>query len=387
MLIHTVVQGDTVFSIARKYAVSPVKIIENNGLSYPDHLIPGQKILILTPTRTYIVRGGDTVSKVCRRFGIKKQTLLSNNPALHGRQTLHAGTELVIRYDAPLYGVAALNGYIYESTSADRFYTMLPYLTYVTFSFFAEPMRPWVKECLNEGKIPLLRLSFCELLEGCVLDAKRFEKRVCEAKADGFRGITLTSPRMLQNNDKAVAFLIDIKKKLLGMDMLLFQEVEAEGCADYPDAADGIVALYEKCHKKDIPCFANGEREILESFAAQMEAGKSFLELSAFGYDEEKALTMEQIQKIAIKYKAEINFDSEKMISFLDYTLYKNGEKKLLRIHFEALENIKAKLELMHEFGFMGAAVDVGRVPISYVMMLYVMFARVESSHVGVFGV
>ena len=87
-----------------------------------------------------------------------------------------------------------------------------------------------------------------------------------------------------------------------------------------------------------------------------------------------------------MKYGAEIGNDVVRKTSHLDYILYKNGEKKPLRISFESLENIKAKLERMHEFGFMGAAVDIGRIPISYVMMLYNLFASVEQPYVKIFN-
>ena len=385
MLIHTVSQGDTVFSIARKYAVSPVKIIENNCLPYPDQLIPGQQLLILTPTRTYIVRGGDTITKVCRRFGIKKNTLVANNPALHGRHQLQIGTELVIRYDPPIYGSVLLNGYVYENTSADRFYTLLPYLTYATFSGRTDIMQRWIEAALDARKVPLLRVSWTEMYTSYREKTESFSKMLEAAQRNGFQGFTLTSVPRDISYDIAVEFLLEIKKQLLGMDMLLFQEMETESAGEHPDAADGIVALYEKCHKKEIPAFKDGECKSLENFARIADAGKAFLELSSFGYDGTKALTMEQIQKIAIKYGAEIFIDEVKRTSYLDYTFYKNGTRRPLRIHFECLENIKAKLELMHELGFMGAAVDVGRVPISYVMMLYTLFSGTENKYTDMF--
>ena len=386
MIIHTVKKGETVFSIARKYAVSPIKIIENNCLPHPDRLIPGQMLLILIPTRTYIVRGGDTVAKLCRRFDIKKRTLIANNPSLHGHQILHAGTELVIRYDAPTYSVLTINGYVYEATSADRFWTMLPYLTYVTFCGQNEHMEEWMCAVKKERKIPLLRLNRKEIYEKYKKDPVGFFAEVERAKGIGYGGITLSAASLGIDDDAAGKFLLEIKKQLLGMDMLLFQETKAEYKEEYADAADGIVALYEKCHKCEIPSFKEGEMAALQRFSECMETGKAFLELSAFGYDGEKALTFEQILKIAMKYGAEIENDAERKTSHLDYILYKNGEKKPLRISFESLENIKAKLELMHEFGFMGAAVDIGRIPISYVMMLYNLFASVEQPYVKLFN-
>lgn len=385
MIIHTVKQGDTVFSIGRKYSTSPIKIIENNCLPYPDHLIPGQQLLILVPTRTYIVRGGDTVLKVCRRFGIKKNALLANNPSLHGRSVLHAGTELAIRYNAPLYGSVSMNGYVYEGTSSDRFRTLLPYLTYVTFASFGLK-HPWVEESKKEGKIPLLKMKWQDLCSA--KEAYALEKIILEAKAAGFSGITLTSPPPDCGQNECIDFLILVKKKLLGTDMLLFQEIEADRKGEYAEVADGIVVMYEKCQKTEIPDFENGEYKTMKEFIKNVDAEKSFLEFSSFGYDGEKALNMLQIHKIALKYKAEIKNDTRKMVSMIDYSSYKNGEKRPLRIHFESLENIKAKLGLMHEFGFIGAAVDIGRVPISYVMMLYSMFSSVECGlYTGIFGI
>lgn len=386
MIIHTVKKDETVFSIARKYGVSPVKIIENNLLPYPDRLIVGQMLLILTPTRTHIVRGGDTLLKLCRRFNVKKKELLANNPSLHGRQTLHAGTELVIRYDTPTNGSAAINGYVYENTPPDRFWTMLPYLTYVTFCAPDEQSEIWALEVLKEKKIPLLRVVWQQLYEKYQHEKNTFIDMAKDAKKKGFGGITLTPiPRDIES-EKAANFLFEIKKQLLGLDMLLFQECDAEKCEPCIDVADGMIAMYEKCHQKDIPSFSDGEHAVLQCFGDCMEVGKTFIELSSFGYDEEKFYTLDQILKIALKYGAEIENDEEKMISTIKYALYKGGEKKPLCINFESLKNIKAKLELMHEFGFMGVAVDVGRVPISYIMMVYNLFASVEQPYMGILG-
>ncbi len=383
MIIHTVSPGETLFTIARKYAVSPVKIIENNCLLYPDRLIPGQQLLILTPTRTYVVRGGDTVNKVCRRFGIKKNALLASNPALHGRQTLHAGTELALHYDAPLYGICTLNGYVYEGTSTDRFYTLLPYLTYITFCGKNENNHAFIKSAKEENKIPLLRLNLRESHDAYLADKHSLIKTVEDAKKSGFGGITLSGSAE-SNIETRKDFSMEVKKQLLGMDMLLFMEVEQNSDAG-ADVADGIILLYEKVYDKEIKSFEEGEKHAVTNHSKNFEPGKTFLEFPSFGYDGEKALTHDQIQKIAIKYGADIKNETQKKICALDYTQYKNGKKHPVHVAFESLENIKAKLELLHEFGLIGAMVDVGRVPISYIMMLYTMFASVVNPPTGLY--
>ena len=385
MIIHTVTSGETIFSIARKYAVSAVKIIENNALPYPDRLIPGQQLLILMPTRSYFVRGGDTVPKVCRRFAIKKNALLAANPALHGKPTLHAGTELALRYDAPLYGIATVNGYVYEGTTLDRFYTLLPYLTYVTFCGAIENQQAMLHIAKEERKIALLRLIYEEVMAEYKKDPLSLSRLVNEAKAIGFHGITL-SPSKDARVTCTDGFLIEVKKQLLGMDMLVFAEVDANAPKADADAADGIILMYEKLYGESIPDFENGEKETVKKHADHFEPGKSFLELSAFGYDGKKPICRDKILKTAIKHGAEIKHDDKKMISFLDYKQFKDEKRKVTRISFESLENIKAKLELIHEFGFMGAMVDVERIPISHVMMLYTMFTGIENPHASMFS-
>ena len=83
MHIHTIEPQDTIFKIARRYSVQPTKIMEDNGL-YSDRLAIGEELLILNPTRTVTVRGGESLVTIGKRFGVKKSSLIANNPALCG---------------------------------------------------------------------------------------------------------------------------------------------------------------------------------------------------------------------------------------------------------------------------------------------------------------
>ena len=129
MQIHTVKKGDTIFKIARQHATSPMKIIENNELESPDRLSVGQKVLILNPTRTYTVRGSDSLLKISDRFGVKYDKLLANNPYLYGQDKLYPGQILAIKYDTPRFGLACANGYCYKDITKDRLSLALPYIT------------------------------------------------------------------------------------------------------------------------------------------------------------------------------------------------------------------------------------------------------------------
>mgnify|MGYP003310964163 CR=1 FL=1 len=110
MFIHTVTPSETLYHIARKYGVAPTKIIEANGLENPDRLSVGDKLVIITPTRTYTVRGGDTLEKISRRFGIPIKEILKNNPSLMGGDKIYPEELLTLKQDAPRHGSALING-------------------------------------------------------------------------------------------------------------------------------------------------------------------------------------------------------------------------------------------------------------------------------------
>ena len=70
--------GDTVYAIARRYGVSPRTIIEQNGLTPPYQLDVGRRLALPTP-RTHVVRSGDTVSEIAYSYGVDMRSLVMLN--------------------------------------------------------------------------------------------------------------------------------------------------------------------------------------------------------------------------------------------------------------------------------------------------------------------
>lgn len=83
--IHTVIQGDTLYSIARKYntTVNELKSLNNltsNTLSLGQQLkIPGQYEEEITTGQTYTVQKGDTLYSIARKFNISVNELKEYN--------------------------------------------------------------------------------------------------------------------------------------------------------------------------------------------------------------------------------------------------------------------------------------------------------------------
>lgn len=59
MVLHIVEPGQTLYSIARQYGVSPERLRTNNGIGPTAQLAVGQCIAVLFPLVTHVVRAGE----------------------------------------------------------------------------------------------------------------------------------------------------------------------------------------------------------------------------------------------------------------------------------------------------------------------------------------
>jgi len=111
---HTVVRGDTIFGIARRYGLSTADVLSWNGLSHSTVIYPGQKIRLTPPsgatksapvkkttkasTKTsgsYTVRAGDTISGIARAHGLSTQALLNAN-GLRWSSIIYPGQKITV---------------------------------------------------------------------------------------------------------------------------------------------------------------------------------------------------------------------------------------------------------------------------------------------------
>lgn len=90
---HVVRAGETLASIARQYGVSASAIASANGITNPDLIRAGQKLVIPGASSggsssgsasaagggTYVVRSGDTLGSIAARLGVSVSTLAAAN--------------------------------------------------------------------------------------------------------------------------------------------------------------------------------------------------------------------------------------------------------------------------------------------------------------------
>ncbi len=99
---HTVIEEDTLWSIAQRYRMDMRGIIELNRLSPPYALAVGQRIK-LPPPRDYKVRQGDTIYGISRTFAVSMSEVSRMN-ALSSPYILHEGQVLRLPSPSPRRG-------------------------------------------------------------------------------------------------------------------------------------------------------------------------------------------------------------------------------------------------------------------------------------------
>lgn len=75
MIIHVVRPGESVYTIARRYGVSPERIISDNELAFPDRLVVGETLVIIADTIRHTVVSGDSLFRLARRYGTTVQAI------------------------------------------------------------------------------------------------------------------------------------------------------------------------------------------------------------------------------------------------------------------------------------------------------------------------
>lgn len=136
MIIHTIQPGETIYSIARDYGVSPALLQSNNGITAPEQLVVGQSIVVLFPELVHVVEPGETLFSIAKKYGTTERELYRNNPALMGESNIVPGEEIVIRYKDGTKRPIIINGYVYPFIADNTLTKTLPNITNITpFSY------------------------------------------------------------------------------------------------------------------------------------------------------------------------------------------------------------------------------------------------------------
>lgn len=109
MQTYTVVKGDTMWLIAKKFGVTLEDLIKANPrIKDPNRIYPGNKINIPLPSKDgvnyYIVQPGDTMWLIARKFGVSLDALLRANPQVADGDKINVGEKILIPQSSGVTG-------------------------------------------------------------------------------------------------------------------------------------------------------------------------------------------------------------------------------------------------------------------------------------------
>ena len=373
-------------SIAKRYCTSPEQLAENNGLSVSDELIEGEELIVAIPTRTYTVKEGDTLQAIARRFGVKRQDLLAINPSLDGQEKIYATKPLAIKYEKENLGMAAANGYVGKGCPKNALYRALPYLVYVTLTgaitdgesvYTQGESRDFAEEIKKHGKLPLLRIydgshgEFLNSKSGC---SNLCDSMIDRAKDYGYSGVVFSSCNAAGNRHSEYAdFILELRKRMIGSGLILITESDKDAKGECTDLADGNVLVYSKIDEENPGAFSECEAAALKAYAARADSSKTFVDICAHAYNGKSFIPLSDVRTSCRAHGAKIQTNPSTLLS--EFT-----DKRANKTVYESLGNIKAKLRLVGELGYMGINVDVRNVPTSHLVMYHSMFSPVFHS-------
>ena len=376
MQIHRRNNNESIKEIAENYGICEENLRVINNLSEGE-AAKGEELLILTPTRSYTTCYGDTPERIAIRFGIRSGDIYSCNPWLT-EDRLNVGEKIALKYDERRYGMAVANGYCYKGCTKEMLRRAMPYLTYVTFAggvadesgvHRSADFKAGVEATLDARKIPLIRIYdryIDRYKKGCDL-TQYAEQMISLALNDSYKGIVLDSCPFNNSADEFVAFLMILRKLLIGCDLILITEINENSPIEFSEFADGSVMYFPK-YSMDSPLgFEEGERGIFSDFACRGESAKTFIDLPSLARRGREFTTIESALRLARREGAQIEHNESTLLSHF-------RDRKQGEYVFSSLKNIKSLLDLVNEFDYMGICFDIMRTPLSHIMMYNSMF-------------
>lgn len=394
MVIHTVRAGETLYSVAQKYNVSPNLLALNNGIT--GSLVVGEDLVILFPEQTHTVQPGETLETIARRYNVPLRQLYRNNYYLKGTPYIYPGQTLVIAYRDTGKRSILTNGYAYPYVSEAVLNTSLPFVDYLSpftygMTFSGNLIPP------NDAK--MLNLAYNLGTKGALhlstLDSTdRFDTALATNVFNNYTARETLLKEIAETMRQKKFSLIDVDFEYLNAgDALGYAEFVAElKSLGYPvivaaapktsreqkgqlyeghdygllaQSADYLfVMTYEWGYTYGPPLAVAplpNVRRVFEFALTETSADKILMGIPNYGYDfslpyvagasRATSIGNRRAVDIARQHGAEIQFDQTAMAPYFNY---RDASGTLHEVWFENARSIYAKFMLLQELGLQG---------------------------------
>lgn len=398
MEFYVVQPGDTVQSIAERFNVSAARLVYDNEIQ-GEQLVVGQALIILRPETIYTIENGDTLESIAEQFQTTVLRIVRNNSYLLNEDFLLPGRQIVISYEGVERRDIEIFGYAYAfineavlEESCLYIQELLPFSygynedgtlipmndnrLLATAERFGNRKRMVITPLdLNErfNNQLVVRLLTDEEMKNTLLDniLENMQTKEYEALDIDFEFIPG------EYRDAYVEFITETRTRLNAQGYQVSVAVPPKTSDDQPgllyegidyraigNAADTVFLMtYEWGYKYGPPMAIApipSVRRVLDYAVSVIPPEKIDMGIPNYAYDwplpYERGVTaadtignLEAI-KIAAANGAEIQYDEESQAPYFYYT--RDGISHV--VWFEDVRSIKAKYDLIAEYGFRG---------------------------------
>ena len=328
MEIYVVKQGDTIYKIAQMFNVSAEKIIADNELTNPNNLVVGQTIVILTNGAngtTHTVVSGDTLFSIAKQYGVSLCSLMQANPQITNPLNLQIGSIVTVPNVNQNKREIEVNGYCFPNISDSVLNKTLPSLTYL--SIFSYEVLPdgnlvnisndtrLIEKARSHNVAPMLVItnieqnaSFSselahEILNNPVAQANLINNVISKMQEKNYYGVDVDFEYLFPEDREAYnQFLLELKTAITPLGYILTTAVapktsknqegllyEAHDYAFHGKVSDHVIIMtYEWGYTYGPPMAvapANQVKRVLDYAVTEIPSRKILMGMPNYGYD------------------------------------------------------------------------------------------------------
>lgn len=140
MFIYTVKAGDDIAMLSRRFGIPASRIIADNALRYPNSLVVGQHLIIMSNTIRHVIEEGQTMYSLSQEFEVPLDALLAANPDVNPIALQEGDIVNIPIAEEVRRRPAVINGYAYPTIPDSALECALPFLTFLSpFSYSVTP--------------------------------------------------------------------------------------------------------------------------------------------------------------------------------------------------------------------------------------------------------